>query len=412
MKFAAVTYGTEGDARPLAALCQALNAAGHEATLLADAATLGSAKALGVKHEALAGDIRQTLLPGEAMSVAVQKKGGFNSTAKALASIANAQASSWMEQTLEATAACDAIIVSGLAAFVGLSVAERRRIPAIGTGFIPITPTSAFASPFLPPRKVPRCLNKVSQRIINELLWKAFRRSVNDARQRVCGLPPRKHVWSDHPMLYGLSPSLLPRPADWPANAHLCGQWNLPDSGWAPPRDLSAFLDAGPAPLYIGFGSMAGFSTNAFLHMLVDAVGGRRAVFHPGWSGIDPAALPDNFHAINEVPHHWLFPRVSVVVHHGGAGTTHSAARAGVPSVVLPFAGDQFFWADRLQRLGVAVNTGAGKGLKSPALARALAHAESDDLRVRARVLGNRMSRENGTQVALAAIETLMQARA
>ncbi|MCL7713408.1 glycosyltransferase [Stenotrophomonas mori] len=411
MKFVVVTYGTEGDTRPLAALCHALIAAGHEALLLADGGTLASARALGIPHAALSGDIRAALMPGQALSAAVREKGGFNHTARALAKIANAQASAWMEQVLEATAACDALIVSGLAAFVGLSVAERRGIRAIGTGLIPITPTSAFPSPFLPPRAVPRVLNRTSQRIVNALLWTAFRRAVNQARVRVCGLPPRWRVWTEHPMLYGVSPSLLPTPADWPANARICGQWNVPESGWSPPPDLVDFLAAGEAPLYIGFGSMAGFSRNAFLERMVEAVGSRRALFFPGWSGMEGAGLPGNFHTIAEVPHGWLFPRVSTVVHHGGSGTTHSAARAGVPSVVLPFAGDQFFWADRLQRLGVAAAAGPGRDVSGARLAAALARAGQPDMRARARALGGRLAQEDGTAVAVAAIAALMGGR-
>jgi UDP:flavonoid glycosyltransferase YjiC (YdhE family) len=410
MKFAVVTYGTEGDARPLAALCAALIDAGHEAILLADASTLSSADALGVPSAALSGDIRKALMPGEVLSTAVREKGGFNSTAKALAAIANANTSSWMQQVLDATVDCDAIIVAGLAAFVGLSVAEYRGIMAIGAGLIPITPTAEFPSPFLPPGKVPRWLNKTSHRLVNALLWKAFRRATNSARADVCGLSPQRKVWTEHPMLYGLSSSLLPQPTDWPSNARVCGQWSTPYPEWTPPPDLEKFLAAGEAPIYIGFGSMAGFDRSHFVQVLIDAVGGRRALFYPGWSGMDAAALPDNFLKITEVPHHWLFPRTSVVVHHGGAGTTHSAARAGVPSVVLPFAGDQFFWAERLQRIGIAGDPVVGKKVRSAELKRAIAFAERNEVRARVSELGVKMAAEDGLGKAVAAIEELVRA--
>lgn len=409
MQLAVVTYGTEGDARPLAALCRALMDAGHEARLLADRSTLSSAHALGVPCGALSGDIRQALMPGQALSVAVQEKGGFNRTAKALAEIANTHTSAWMREVLEASEGCDAIIVSGLAAFVGLSVAEYRGIKAIGAGLIPITPTADFPSPFLPPGKVPRWLNRASHRLVNGLLWQAFRKKTNAARASVCGLSPRKKVWIDHPMLYGLSPSLLAQPGDWPGNARVCGQWNMPPAAWTPPQDLDDFLSAGEAPLYIGFGSMAGFDRRQFLDTLVNAVGGRRALFYPGWSGMEAAALPANFFKIGEVPHHWLFPRTALVVHHGGAGTTHSAARAGVPSVVIPFAGDQFFWADRLRQLGVAPAPVMGKSISAAQLRQAIDDAARDDMRVRARALGLKMAGENGLGTAVKAVEELLR---
>jgi sterol 3beta-glucosyltransferase len=144
-------------------------------------------------------------------------------------------------------------------------------------------------------------------------------------------------------MIYGVSPSLVPAPADWPANARLCGQWLAPKPGPTPPPGLATFLDRGEAPIYIGFGSITGFDGPRLLRALIEAMNGRRALFHPGWSGVDPQALPDNFFAIRDTPHDWLFPRTGAVIHHGGSGTSRSAARAGAPSVVVPFAGDQFF---------------------------------------------------------------------
>ena len=137
-------------------------------------------------------------------------------------------------------------------------------------------------------------------------------------------------------MLYGVSPSLVPRPDDWPDNARMCGQWIPPSPRWSPPANLTDFLAAGEAPLYVGFGSMTGFDRRRMLAQIVAATAGRRVVFAPGWSGIDASDLPSSFLVVGDTPHDWLFPRMSVVVHHGGSGTSHSATRAGVPSVVVP----------------------------------------------------------------------------
>lgn len=405
MKFAVVTYGTEGDTRPLAALCRSLMDAGHAAVLLADGGTLGSATALGVPSIPLAGDIRQALQPGEALATAVRQKGGFQSTAQALARIANAHTLAWMRQVADASEGCDAIVAAGLAAFVGLSVAEYRGVPAIGAGLIPITPTAEFPSPFLPPGRVPAWLNRSSHRLVNGLLWQAFRKNTNAARASVCGLPPRRSVWSEHPMLYGVSPSLVPPPRDWPATARLCGQWTVARPQWRAPAELEDFLAAGEPPIYIGFGSMAGLDRQRLAQALVGAVAGRRALFHPGWSGFDASLLPRNFVVIGETPHDWLFPRTALAIHHGGSGTTHSAARAGIPSVVVPFAGDQFFWADRLRRLGVAGPPLVGTRIDGPGLARAIALAQRTEVRERASELGRRMAGEHGLRQGVAAVE-------
>jgi sterol 3beta-glucosyltransferase len=408
MKLAVLTYGTDGDTRPLAALCRALMDAGHETHLLADRATLGPAAALGVSASALSGDIRAALMPGAALGDVVNGKARFNATAKALASVANARTLAWMREVMEASADCDALIVSGLAAFVGLSVAEYRRIPVLGAGLIPLTPTASFASPFLPPGKLPRWLNRTSHRLVNGLLWRAFRRATNAARAQVLGLAPRGGVWTDHPMLYGVSPSLLPSPHDWPANAMLCGQWRMPPGDWTPPAALARFLAAGEPPIYIGFGSMAGFDREQLATALIEAAEGRRALFYPGWSGVDAARLPDNFCVVGETPHDWLFARASAVVHHGGSGTTHSACRAGVPSVVVPFAGDQLFWAHRLAALGVAPPAVDGRRLRAAALKEAIAFTQRDEVRARAAALGERMAQEHGLATAVNAVERLL----
>ena len=407
MKFIVATYGTEGDARPFAALCRGLMDAGHEARLLADAATLGSTQALGVPTTALAGDIRGTLSPDHAIAGVVSKGGGFNDTARALAKIANVNAESWLRTIIEAGEGCDAVLVAGLAAFVGFSAAEYLGAKGIGSGMIPITPTAAFPSPFLPPKWVPRPLRRASHRFVNATLWKAFRDKTNAARASF-KLPPRRTVWTAQPMVYGVSPSLLPTPADWPADAHLCGQWLARDPAWMPPPVLADFLAAGEAPIYIGFGSMTGFDNARLLDALVEAMAGRRALFHPGWSGIDPKALAGNFLAIGDTPHDWLFPRTAAVIHHGGSGTAHSAARAGVPSIVTPFAGDQFFWAERLRLAGVAPAAVDGRRPTAEAFASALDFAAAARVRSRARVLGETMRAENGVANAVVALERIV----
>ena len=161
--------------------------------------------------------------------------------------------------------------------------------------------------------------------------------------------------------------------------------------------------------MYFGFGSMAGFDRQKMLDAVITACAGQRALFYPGWSGVDTAGLPANVHVLGDTPHDWLFPRTSLVVHHGGSGTTHCAARAGVPSVVVPFAGDQFFWADRLRLAGVAGEAVNGKHLQASALARAIAFAQGAEARSRARELGARMAGENGLADAVSAIEAMMR---
>jgi UDP:flavonoid glycosyltransferase YjiC (YdhE family) len=374
--------------------------AGHEVRLLADRATLGSAAALGVPATALAGDIRETLQPS--------KRTRPTDTARALARIANANTEAWLRELVSVGKGCDAIILSALASFVGLTAAEYLGVKAIGAGFIPITPTREFAPPLLPPGWVATWLNRPSYKFVNSLVWGLLRKSTNIARARVCGLPPRKKVWTDHPILYGVSPSILPRPGDYPANVYVCGQWVPPAPDWVPPQDLVDFLAAGEPPVYLGFGSMAGLVQPGLLQELIAALAGRRVLFYPGWSNGTPSELPSSFFVVRDTPHSWLFPRTSAVIHHGGAGTTHSAARAGVPSVVVPLAGDQFFWADRLRRLGVAPAPVKATTLRAATFARSVELAHDPGVRARSVALGAQMAAENGLAQAISALETLM----
>ncbi|MDH5832790.1 glycosyltransferase [Luteimonas kalidii] len=394
MRILLLTYGTEGDTRPLAALGHALRQAGHEARLLADASALGSAQALGLPCDALAGDIRG----------AIAAEGAMRAITRNLSALTRRHTGDWLAQAIDAGRGCDAVVVSGLAAFAGLSAAEALGVPAIGAMLIPISPTAAFPSPFLP-LAPPRAFNAASHRLFGQLSWRLFRGATNRAR-RAAGLPPRRRLWTDHPMLYGISPSLVPPPADWPGNAHVCGQWIPPLAAtYTPDADLLAFLDAGEPPVYVGFGSMAGFDDARLVEAVVGAVGGRRALFHPGWSGIDATRLPGNFHPVGHVPHDWLLPRTALAIHHGGSGTTHSACRAGIPSVIVPFAGDQFFWNARLRQAGVMRHALRGGTITAARLSEAIDFARGEGARRHAALLGARMQREHGCEAAVALVE-------
>ena len=408
MRVAALTFGTEGDTRPMIALCRGLCDAGHDGVLLAERAGIAHAEALGVPFVPLPGDMAAAMRTAAA---GVTRRGAdARYVARTLAAIAAANTGEWLRVALANARGRDVVICAGLAIYVGLAAADALRIRAIGAGLQPMMPTRAFASPFLPPMRLPALLNRASHRLVMSLMWRAFRGPVNAARHEVAQQPPRRREWDDYPVLFGVSPTLVPRPADWTDRVGMTGYWFGPrDPRFVPDPDLVAFLDAGEAPVYVGFGSMLGFDRHRLLDVVLRALDGRRAILHSGWSGFGDTALPANVLRTAHVPHDWLFPRMSTIVHHGGAGTTHTAARARVPSVVLPFAADQFFWAKRLERVGIAPPMLTHERLAAPRLRERLELARDPAMQARAGRVGSAIVAETGVASGVAQIEAWMR---
>jgi len=241
---------------------------------------------------------------------------------------------------------------------------------------------------------------------------RAFRGALNDARRDVTRQAPRRTEFDGYPVVCGISPTLVPQPRDWPEHFAITGQWTLAtDPAWSPQPELAKFLAAGEPPVYIGFGSMVGFDRDRFRSLVLDALEDRRALLFAGWSGFGEGALPSSVLAIGPTPHDWLLPRTRIALHHGGAGTTHAAAGAGVPSVVVPFGGDQPFWADRLRRVGIAPPAISHAKLTAAGLRESLAFAGDPKMIARARAIGEAMAGEDGVAEAVGRIVRALERR-
>ena len=127
-----------------------------------------------------------------------------------------------------------------------------------------------------------------------------------------------------------------------------------------------------------------------------------------GWGGFSQSDLPDHVLKLDWAPHRWLFPHSATVVHHGGAGTTAAALRAGKPSIIVPFTADQPFWGKRICDLGVGPKPIPRKKLNVDRLAAAIYTAVTDSSMIaRAKQLGEAIRRENGIKNAVEAFERL-----
>ena len=200
------------------------------------------------------------------------------------------------------------------------------------------------------------------------------------------------------------SPALIPKPKDWGPHISISGFYFLSlANSFTPEPDLAAFLEAGPPPIYIGFGSIVVDDPNAMTRLIFEAVTktGQRALVSKGWGGFgaDQLGVPEGVFMLGNVPHDWLFKHVSCVVHHGGAGTTAAGIALGKPTVVVPFFGDQPFWGAMVASAGAGPLPIPSKQLTSDKLASAINEALKPTALQRARELGARISSERGTEL-------------
>jgi sterol 3beta-glucosyltransferase len=301
----------------------------------------------------------------------------------------------------------------------GPHIAEKLGIPRFAAIQPPIlTPTGAFPCPLSPEPAGDAASNQASYREVLDQLAAPVRDLVDRWRVGTLGLPPRRP--EDHPFLaadglpcpvmYCCSPLVVPRPDDWPETTLATGFWLLPGSPtWQPASALLDFLAQGPPPVYVGFGSMTGGDAQELARWVMEALAatGQRGILASGWGGLAPGAIESrDIHVVREVPHEWLFPQMAAVVHHGGASTTGAGLRAGKPTVICPFRGDQPFWGRRVYELGVGPEPIPRPQITAERLAGAIRTAVTDaGMARRAARLGERLRTEDGVANAVAFVE-------
>ena len=417
MRIAIIALGSRGDVQPYVALGEGLNAADHAVRLITHENFAPLAAAHGLECHTVRGDV-QAVAESEEMR-ALLAKGNFLAITRRTAQEAKRAMQQWAEDGLAACRGVELIVAGIDGLFIGLALAEKLDVPFMQAYLVPFTPTGAFPGVLLPVA-MPRLgggFNRLSHRLVRQVMWQGSRAADNLARRQVLDLPtaPLFGPFGSArlrrlPVLYGFSPAVVPAPADWDANTHVTGYWFLDSAaGWTPPPALASFLADGPPPVYVGFGSMASRQPEETADLVLRALAetGQRAVMLSGWSGLQADRLPPSVIMVESVPHAWLFPRVSAVVHHGGAGTTAAGLRAGVPAILIPFFGDQGVWAGRVRALGVGPAPIPRRELTAARLAEALRQAITDEaLRRRAADLGATIRAEDGVGRAVAIFAT------
>ena len=254
---------------------------------------------------------------------------------------------------------------------------------------------------------------------LNRVMWTVAARvlrGATDAKLNVlvqaAGLAPWKDVLIDASSsslldLIAVSPHVLARDPAWPASSRVTGYWFLDERAFEPSPELAAFVE-GERPVVVGFGSMIGFDAHAITRTIASAVHDlqRKVIILGGWAGLGAMKLPEHVHVTSFVPHAWLFSRAACVVHHGGAGTTGAAFRAGIPQSIVWHLGDQPIWAKKARALGVSPGFISHKKLSAAWLRRQIDTMCTDHaMQERARVLGEQIRSEHGVAVAADMIE-------
>lgn len=417
MRIAIIALGSQGDVQPYIALGNGLKAAGYEVRLLTHENFEGLVTAHGLAFFPMQGNV-QDLIETPEMRELVEK-GNFIALTLRTAKETQRVAIQWAQAGLQACRGMDLLIAGVGGLYLALSFAEKLEIPLLPAFVFPFTPTRTFPG-ILFPQSLNRwggTVNWLSHQALRQIIWQGSRAGDTAARRQVLGLPPSPFFGphqSPHlhrlPTLYGFSPSVIAQPSDW-QNTDVTGYWFLDAApNWTPPTDLVDFLEAGPPPVYIGFGSMGNRNPEETAELVLQALekAGQRAILLAGWSGMQKEKMPDHAFLIKSVPHGWLFPRVGAVVHHGGAGTTAAGLRAGVPTIVIPFFGDQGFWGQRVADLGVGTAPIPRKQLTAERLAQAIQTAVGDrTMQQQAANLGEKIRSEDGVANAVAIIQRL-----
>ncbi|MEV5505389.1 glycosyltransferase [Streptomyces orinoci] len=412
MRIDIITAGTTGSVAPYTGLAHRLAAEGHEVELVTHGKFAALAGCCGLPTRPLEPD------PFEELINLHSRIEGARQSPRALMLLARATeraALALVDGLLAAVdPGADLILLSTLTAPLGRVIARHHGIRSMGVFLQPDVPTSAFA-PCVLPWRPPGPGNRLRGRAANAVLDRLYHAAARRLHTRL-GLTPRgarllraereRELW---PVWHGFSPSVIPRPADWRPGLHIAGYWwphQCPQ--WQPPALVRDFLAAGPPPVFIGFGSMMPGDPARLGDITARALrrAGRRGIVQSGWAGL--SVVNDEVITVGSLPHGWLLPRTSAVVHHAGAGTTAAGLRAGVPAVPVPVFTDQPWWAGRLVRLGVSPRVLPHARLTSARLAETLTLALREPRYARrARDLAGRLSREDGAGAVARAVAQL-----
>ncbi len=415
-----LTSGTRGDVQPITALAHGLQSAGHAVRVAAPPSFRKLVESQFVPFTALEGNPSDLLTEPGRQSALTFNDNLFSGAKSAMGYLRAAQPvyAQMLESGWNVAQDASALVI-GPPTIWGTSIAQALGIPCIGAFLQPVTSTGDFPSPLLPSTlRLGRAYNKFTYWLMSQAVYLPWRGVINQWRSRslgLGGLPVFYPSFGKMDMvIYGFSEKVVPYPGDWPPSHFITGYWPIKTENYLPPIELKAFLGAGEAPFYFGFGSPGMHEPGALVSLLIGAIiktNTRAIISLP--SNMDLPIQNGNIFLLREhVPHHWLFPQMAGTIHHGGAGTTAEALKAGVPSLIAPLAVDQFFWGEHVHSLGVSPRAIPQRALTTEKLVGALEEMKNKKMKDAARKLGDQLRAEDGVANAVGVIKNFLETRA
>ena len=413
MNITMLTMGSAGDVRPYIVLGRELQKRGHHITLAAFSSFAHMVEEAGLHFFPLSGNAEDFI--SSVMNPDTNAVTYLPRLFKTLHAVVPDLLCDLEESCINAEA-----MVCNYFGTVYYSVAEKLHIPCIQTHFFPMDPTASIPMSSVRNQNLGPVLNKMSYKFayfaigtVEKILLSDWRKKSNVTKRKASTHPVYRIGNHEIPVIYAISPSVFPRPSEWPDNLKMAGfLFDTSSNEWEPPKDLTDFLSSGEKPVYIGFGSMRSGDMNRMLTIILRSLHsvGLRAIISGTLSDKSRKSNHKIYFANSYIPHDWLFPRVSAVIHHGGAGTVAAGLRWGCPTWVLPFAGDQPFWGMQVFRIGCGPKPVAREKISVQKFTEGLLNLLSNpEYKKNAADIADRLANENGKETAADLIESFIR---
>ncbi|OAG39328.1 hypothetical protein AYO21_06532 [Fonsecaea monophora] len=409
--------GSRGDVQPFVALGQELQRHGHRVRLATHSAFRKFVETAGLEFYSIGGDPAELMAymvknPGLLPRMKALREGDVKKNRQMIREILDGCWASCILPSDGGEPFVANAIIANPPSFAHIHCAQALGVPLHIMFTMPWSPTRAFPHPLANIRNSstdPRLANYISYGMVQLLTWNGIGDIVQKWRKSI-GL--ESVPMSEAPFLmetlqvphtYCWSPALVSKPTDWGKHIDICGFLRRDPASFTIPDGLEQFLRSGPTPIYVGFGSIVVENPGRLLHIVLAAIKacGVRAIISKGWSNLESENVGENIYFLGDCPHEWLFQQVSVVVHHGGAGTTATGLMNGCPTVIVPFFGDQLFWGNVVAASQAGPPPIAHKKLNSKNLSDCIRYCLRQETQQAAKEVADRMAAEEGVKAAV-----------